>query len=175
MSYKHFAQNRIRIAKLQRILRIADKYDERIKHLKDIVKKEEPFIEKCKEYGKDPSFIDDVSISFSDLDVSAKTVNGEILLNEKLFNADIVKQVQYVVHEATHCLQQAAGKVEGKVDKADYLDDENEQEAFSTQISYMCENENAEEVQQYIENLLDHHGIEGDERKEKAKKLVEDL
>ena len=41
MSYKHFAQNRIRRAKLQRILRMANKYDDRVKHLKSIVKKED--------------------------------------------------------------------------------------------------------------------------------------
>lgn len=176
MNYKRLAQNRIKKAHDERIKRIADKYDDRIKHLKEMIKKEDVYLEKCKEYGKDADFIDGVSVSFSDdLDVSAKTINGEILLNGKLFNEEIIKQIRYLQHEFTHVLQQDAGKVKGKTDKADYLDDENEQEAFTAQIAYMCEHEDAEEIQEYIENLLDHHGIQGAERKEKAKKLVEKL
>lgn len=176
MNYKRLAQNRIKKAHDERIKRIADKYSDRIKQLKELVKKERVYIEKCKEYGKNTDFIDNVNISFSDdLDVSAKTINGEILLNGKLFNEEITKQIQYIIHEVSHCFQQGAGKVKGKTDKADYLDDENEQEAFTAQIAYMCEHEDAEEIQEYIENLLDHHGIQGMERKEKAKKLVEDL
>lgn len=133
-------------------------------------------MEKCKEYGKDPSFVNDVNISFSpDIDVSAKTVNGEIFLNDKLFNENWENQMRYLQHELVHVLQQASGKVNGKTEKEDYLDDKNEQEAFSTQIAYMCEHDTPEQIVNYIENLLDHHDIHGKERKEKAKKILDDL
>ena len=176
MDYKRSAEKRIRKFALQRILRKAEKYDDRVKKLKDMVKKEDVFIDKCKEYNKSPSFIDDVKISFDkDLDVSAKTINGEVFLNESLFNDKIEKQVRYIIHELTHVMQQDAGKVHGKTKKEDYLDDHNEIEAFNTQLEYMCDHETSEEVIEYIENLLDHHRISGKERREKAKKLVETL
>jgi len=144
--------------------------------LKKALKKEDEYLEKCEEYHKDKDFVDSVHISFEpDLDVSAKTVNGQIFLNDKLFDKEWDVQMRYIIHEIVHVMQQKDGKVQGKVDKDDYLDDTNEQEAFTAQISYMCEHDDVEEVQEYIENLLTHHGIEGKERKEKAKKLTEDL
>ena len=145
-----------------------------MKELKKKVKSEESFIEKCKEYNRDPCFIDDVHISFEPLDVSAKTVNGRIFLNEKLLDGTEEEQMRYIVHEAVHVMQQESGKVDGKTDDEDYLDDKNEQEAFQTQISYMSDHEDPKEIQTYIEHLLDHHDIEGKERREKAKKLLED-
>lgn len=145
-----------------------------MKELKKKVKNEESFVEKCKEYDRDPDFIDDVHVSFEPLDVSAKTVNGKIFLNEKLLDGDEEEQMRYIVHEAVHVMQQESGKVNGKTDKDDYLDDKNEQEAFQAQISYMSDHEDPEEIQTYIEHLLDHHDIEGKERSEKAKKLLED-
>jgi hypothetical protein len=145
-----------------------------VKKLKKKVKNEESFVEKCKEYNADPCFIDNVHISFEPLDVSAKTVNGRIFLNEKLLDGSEEEQMRYIVHEAVHVMQQENGKVNGKTDKDDYLDDKNEQEAFQAQISYMSDHDDPEEIQTYIEHLLDHHDIEGKERSEKAKKLLED-
>lgn len=176
MNYKQLAQNRIKKARHERIKRISDKYNNRIKDLKELIKKDDIYINKCKEYGKNINFIDDVNVSFSDdLDVSAKTINGEIILNGKLFNQEITIQIRYLQHELVHVLQQASGKVNGKTEKEDYLDDKNEQEAFSTQIAYMCEHDTPEQIVDYIENLLDHHDIHGKERKEKAKKILDNL
>ena len=175
MNYKRSAQSRIKLARFARLERLADKYDKRIKHIKELVKKDDIYRKKCEEYGDDVDFIDDVNISFGPIDVSAKTINGEIILNERLYNEDIIKQVFYALHELNHVQQQSHNLVHGKTDKADYLDDENEQEAFGTQISYMCEHMTAEEVQDYIEHLLDHHDINGEERKEKAKKIVDEM
>ena len=148
-----------------------------IKKLKREVKKEDEYLDKCKEYNKNPDFVDNVSISFDDnLDVSAKTVNGEVFLNGKLFErGDWNDQMRYVIHEITHVMQQEAGKVKEKTDRDDYLDDENEIEAFQAQISYMSENESPEELQTYLEQLLDHHGIKGKERKLKIEELMEDV
>jgi len=148
-----------------------------IRKLKNAVKKEEEYIEKCEKYNKDVDFIDDVNISFDDeLDVSAKTVNGEIFLNGKLFDeGEWDDKMRYIIHEVTHCFQQEAGKVDGKVDKDNYLDDDNEQEAFRAQISYMADHDSPEELQRYLEQLLDHHDIKGRERREKIKELTKDI
>ncbi len=147
-----------------------------IQKMKGQIKKEEPFLEKCKKYKKDPNFIDGVKISFEPLDVSAKTVNGIVILNEELLNkGDWDDIMRYVVHEVTHVFQQEAGKVSGKTDDDDYLDDPNEQEAFQAQIEYMDDHGSAEELQEYLENLLDHHDIKGKERKEKVRILTKDI
>lgn len=148
-----------------------------INKLKEEIKKEDEYIDKCEEYGKDINFIDSVPISFDDeLDVSAKTVNGEVFLNGKLFddnNWD--NKMRYMIHEIIHVMQQDAGQVNGKTDKNHYLDDKNEQEAFQAQISYMSEHDTPEEIQKYLEQLLDHHNIKGKERKEKIKELTKDI
>lgn len=152
-----------------------EKNNKIIKKMKDSVKNEQVFIDKCKEYDKDINFVDDVLITFEPLDVSAKTINGKIILNENLLKAEWDEILRYCIHELTHCLQQAAGMVGEKVDKEDYLDDKNEQEAFQTQLSYMSEQDSPEEIQEYLEQLLDHHDIEGKEREDKKKILLEDV
>ena len=148
-----------------------------INKLKDATKKEDEYIEKCEKYHKDIDFIDDVNISFDDeLDVSAKTINGEIFLNGKLFdNGDWDEKMRYIIHEIVHVMQQEAGMVNEKIDKDHYLDDKNEQEAFRAQISYMSDHDSSEELQRYLEQLLDHHDIKGKERMDKIRELTKDL
>lgn len=176
MHHKRRALLRLKKAREERARKQKENREQRAQALKSAIKKEDEYLEKCEEYGENLNFANKINIYFDpNLDVSAKTVNGEIFLNDKLYDKPWDVQMRYVIHEMTHCLQQKNGKVNGKVDKDRYLDDENEQEAFSAQISYMCEHDSAEEVQEYIENLLTHHDIKGKERKEKAKKLTEDL
>lgn len=147
-----------------------------IKKLKDDLKRQEPFIEKCKEYDRDPDFIDSVKIFFDDLDVSAKTVNGVIILNNDLLGSGKWEDImRYIIHESIHVMQQEAGKVHGKVNKDKYLDDENEQEAFQAQIEYMDDHEPPEKIQQYLEQLLDHHDIKGPKRKHYVRELTKDI
>jgi hypothetical protein len=168
--YRQLALNRIAAQRKKR------SQEKKIKQLKERLKKEPSFLEKCKEYRCNPNFIDDVNVSFEELDVSAKTVNGEIFLNEKLFDeGDWHDQMRYVVHEMTHVMQQASGMVSSKkTDNEDYLDDDNEQEAFKAQLEYM-DDHRPEEIQEYLEQLLDHHNLEGKERRRKLKELTEDL
>lgn len=147
-----------------------------IDKIKELVKKEKAYLDLCKEYDKDIDFVDDVNISFDDLDVSAKTVNGDVFINEKLLDkGDLVDVVRYAIHELVHTQQQASGAVRETYDKEDYLDDPNEQEAFQFQIQYMEDHVSQEEIQEYLEHLLDHHGIEGKERMEKIKKLTKNI
>jgi hypothetical protein len=144
--------------------------------LKDEVQDDEIFINKCKEYGFDPTIISDINISFDDdLDVSAKTINGDVFLNGKLFDEgdeDVIKR--YFFHETVHYFQQHCNLVTEKTKKEDYLDDPNEIEAFNTQIEFMEETDSPKEVKKYIDDLLDHHHITNrKERQEKIKKLTE--
>lgn len=162
--------------RLEKIKRNKDK-KKLIGKIKELVKKEQAYLDLCEEYNKDINFIDEVSISFDDeLDVSAKTVNGDVFINGKLLNkGDLVDVIRYACHELTHVLQQSSGLVRETFDKEDYLDDPNEQEAFQYQIQYMKDHVSQEEIQEYLEHLLDHHGIEGKERREKIKKLTENI
>jgi hypothetical protein len=147
-----------------------------IQKIKKQIKKEESFLGKCKEYNRDPSFVDDVKIDFKPLDVSAKTVNGDVIINEQLLEkGDWDDIMRYVTHELCHVLQQEAGKVDGVTDKEDYLKDENEVEAFGVQVEYMDEHVPEKELQEYLEDLLDHHGVEGKERKKILRDLTKDI
>lgn len=148
-----------------------------IDEMKNIVKKEKAFIDACNEYKVDVNFIDNVNISFDDdLDVSAKTINGDVFLNGKLFDGgDMCDNVRYITHESIHVIQQELGKVEGKTPKEDYLDDPNEQEAFQYQLQFMDDHMSEEEIQEYLEQLMDHHDVKGKERREKIKILKEKI
>lgn len=152
-------------------------FERLIKRFKEDLKQQEPYIKKCKEYGEDVDFIDNVEIYFKPLDVSAKTVNGVIILNENLILSGDWESIQrYCQHELVHVFQQINGKVDGKVDKDKYLDDENEQEAFQAQLEYMSDHESPEEVQEYLEQLLDHHNIEDENKREEyIEKLTKDI
>lgn len=147
-----------------------------VDRLKKDLKNQDVYIEKCKEYQEDIDYVDDIEIYFAPLDVSAKTVNGTIILNENLIESDDWEDIQrYTIHELTHCFQQENGLVDGPI-KGRYLDDENEQEAFKAQLEYMSEYDSPEEIQEYLEQLLDHHNINNEKQREKyIKKLTEDI
>lgn len=152
--------------------------EEFVNKMREMVKKEEAYLDMCEEYNYDIDFIDKVNISYDDsLDVSAKTVNGDVFINGKLFDSgSVCDNVRYICHEVTHVAQQISGFVKEKFDKEDYLDDPNEQEAFQYQIQYMNDHVSEKEIQEYLEHLLDHHGIVNrKERMEKIKKLTENI
>jgi len=146
--------------------------------LRNALKGEKVIQEILKKYELDDSVLDHLSIRFEPLDVSAKTVDGNIILNENLLDCEWRDIMRYLVHETCHVGQQATSDVTETQD-GDYLDDENEVEAFQTQIDYMegdghdemvyC----PEEIQQYIDDLMDHHGLRGKERRKKIEELLE--
>ena len=142
-----------------------------IKILRKELKKQPMAQHLCKKYNEDLNFIDDIVIKFEPIDVSAKTVNGEIILNSKLLEGKFRDNMRYLIHEFTHALQQENGMVEPSGNE-DYLDDPNEIEAFQNQLDYMEETYNEREIQQYLEQLLDHHNIHGKKRIEKIKELM---
>ena len=125
----------------------------------------------CDKYDEEPDFIDNIPIRFEPLDVSAKTVNGEIILNAKLLEGDFRDNMRYLIHEFVHCLQQEHGKVDEVTKDEDYLDDPNEVEAFKAQIDFMETAYDPEEIQTYLDGLMNHHDIKGKERIQKIKEL----
>lgn len=159
------------------LVSLTKKLHKLIEKMKEDVKKQEPYIKKCEEYGEDVDFIDNVEIKIEPLDVSAKTINGVIIINENIvLNSDWEDIEKYVIHEVSHCLQQEHGLVNEKVEKDKYLDDKNEQEAFQVQLEYMDDHEPPEKVQKYLEQLLDHHNIKDkSKRKEYIKKLTKNI
>lgn len=125
----------------------------------------------CAKYGEEPKFIDSIPIRFEPLDVSAKTVDGEIMLNEKLLGGEPRDCLRYLVHELVHCLQQKHGKVDEQSDNVDYLDDPNEKEAFKAQVDFMETAYDPEYVQTYLDGLMSHHDVRGKERLRKIREL----
>jgi hypothetical protein len=142
-----------------------------IERARKAVKKSDTYKEICKEYGVDLDFIDSVTMCFADLETSARTDAGVIYFNERLRNS-VEDLEHYMIHEFIHVLQQCLG--DGPTlssNKDNYLDDENEQESFQGQSEYIEETEGDSEADKYIDKVLDHHGVSGDERKEKEKEL----
>ncbi len=127
----------------------------------------------CTKYGEKIGFIDQVPIRFEPLDVSAKTVDGEIILNERLLGGEVRDILRYFTHELVHCLQQKHGKVDGETKDGDYLDDPNEVEAFKAQVDDMETRYSPAEIQEYLDGLVNHHGLEGEEKDRKIKELKE--
>ena len=115
-----------------------------------------------------------VPISFDKLDVSAKTIDGSIFLNEKLAKKDFDILMRYVIHELVHAIQHSDEKNKNKEDKAeDYLDRQSEIDAFVEQIKFDKKNRGKDAAEEYVEELLDHHNIKGDRREKKREELLE--
>lgn len=120
--------------------------------------------------------IEDVPIYFSDLDVSAKTKNKKIYLNNVLIDDDdFTKHMHYIVHELCHFLQQLTKEVDRykNLDEMNYLDQPTEVEAFSYQIKFIKENDGESAANKYLKDLLDFHEYEGKDRDRKAHELLE--
>lgn len=138
---------------------------------KDFLKNHPVMLEILKEHGYEPEIIDLIPVRFKDLDVSAKTLNGIVYLNYKLLSdGDFFKDLSYLVHEFTHYMQQTHKPTKSS-DDGKYLDNGFEQEAFQNQIEYLSEEFGELAANEYIDNLLDYHKVNGKERKEKEDML----
>ena len=117
-------------------------------------------------------FLKSVSISFDDLDVSAKTQNGNIVLNQKLMDKPFPVMMRYVIHELTHAVQHIVHNGSMKSDKnEDYLEKDSEVEAFQRQIEYQVDNTSFKETEEYVENLIEYH----DTPRSKEESIKEEL
>lgn len=163
----------IKIAKEKKI----KKKIEIINKVKELCKKQKQYIKLVKENNEDIDFIDGVAIKFcEDIDTTAKTINGDVFLNYKLFDSNIKKILRYVIHELVHVFQHI--KNEGKKQKKEkghYLQNKDEVEAFKVQLEYMDEEE-GKDISKYLEDLLDFHKIKDKKRrKDIVDSLVDDL
>jgi len=129
-----------------------------------------------KKYKIKPWIFDAFPLDFKEMKVTAKTVNGTIYLNPKIseMNFDIV--MRYVIHEFVHVLQHISEEKNGEDDsndkEQDYLDREDEIEAFQHQVAYDAENRGEEAAEKYVDELLEFHDIPVGEKKTKKKEIM---
>lgn len=151
-------------------LHIINKAKNRIKD-SDVIK------DMFKEWDVESEVLDLIPVCFSDdLDVSARTDHAIIYINYDLIKdcEDMEEMLEsidhYLVHEITHYCQQCYGDkpTQGSED-GDYLANEFEQEGFQNQTEYISDTQGDEEAEEYVEDLLDHHDIEGKKEREKRK------
>lgn len=145
-----------------------------INRLRSYLKKNEQMISIFKEYGVEIEEIDFIPMTFSDLDVSARTDHGVIYFNYKLLcDGDFFKDFGYGVHEITHWLQQTTGTgpTQGAED-GDYLENPYEIEGFQNQIEWLSDNFGKEHAEEYVDDMLSYHDLEGKEKEEKADELT---
>jgi len=127
------------------------------------------------EYYKVPlDEIDEVPIEFKEMDVSAKTKNKKIYINDALLDDGFEDDVHYIVHEMCHYLQQVTGDAHEyqKLDELDYLEKPTELEAFSYQVQFMRDYYGDDTAKEYVEELLDFHEYDGKKREEKKDRLL---
>jgi len=146
-----------------------------IQKAKDFVKKTEAFTEMCEDFDVKPDIIDLIPVKFDDLEVSARTEKGIIILNYKLLcDGDFFKDYMYLCHEARHYLQQCYNeKPTRAATDDDYLDNKDEVDAFKTQVGYIDEIFGDDEAEKYVDHLTKYHGLKGSEKEEKEEELLE--
>lgn len=156
--------------------------EEKSEILKDILKqimsflKDSDVVQKMfKRYNADIEEIDDIDIEFAPLPVSAKTKNQQIFINEDFLQDDeFSEQIHYIVHEMCHYLQQSQDDPFDLIPSKElkYLDMPSELEAFAFQIAFQKEFYGEEFAHNYLNGLLDFHGLEGDDKKQKQDFLL---
>lgn len=148
-----------------------------INKAKEYLKSDEVMKRTCEEYGQPVEIIDLIPTAFKDLDVSAKTDHGIVYLNYKLLeDGDFFKDYSYLIHEYTHFLQQCfRNKPTQSADDGSYLDNPFEQEGFKNQVEYIANEFGEQEASNYVDDLLDHHNIEGNEKDKKKEILMEQI
>lgn len=118
--------------------------------------------------------LDDVEIVFSDMDVSAKTRNKKIYINNKfLKEKEFIDHIHYIVHELCHYLQQESGELRhyNNLNSKDYLDKGTEIEAFQYQVQFMKDQYGESKARKYVDELIDFHELSGEAAKDKTNKL----
>lgn len=140
--------------------------------LKQKVKKHEVVKEMFDEYDVDLDEIDLIPMGFADLDVSARTDHGTILLNYRMLqDGSFLNDDHYLVHEITHFLQQTTGDGPTSGGKDDYLDNKYEQEGFQNQTEYIADTKGKDVAENYIEQVMDKHEVPEEEKEEKRDAL----
>ena len=112
-----------------------------IERAKNYINKNKVWLEICEKYDENPDVIYLIPTMFGDLDVSAKTDHGIVILNYKLLcDGDFFKDFSYLIHEYSHWFQQCYGdKPTKSSDDGEYLKNPFEQEGFQNQIEYISD------------------------------------
>jgi hypothetical protein len=152
--------------------------DEKFSYIKNIRKfllSNDIALEICKEFGYEIDIILGIPISFSDeIDVSAKTTNGEMFINSELISEGYDIMLRYVIHELVHAFQHAKNKSKGDpYPDEDYLDRPDEVEAFQFQIEFDDGIRGEDDAVEYVEELLEYHDVPGRERVDKTEQLMD--
>jgi hypothetical protein len=144
-----------------------------INRAKKYLKTNDVFIDMCKEHNVDVNILDSVPVRFGDIEVSARTSHGIIILNYKLLcDGDFFKDYSYLCHELEHMLSQCFGDTATMgANDGDYLHNPDEQKGFQRQIEYIDDQFGMGEATKYVEHLLDHHD-KGGKEKEKLKDIL---
>lgn len=132
----------------------------------------------CSQFGVNTDELSKMPIEFTDLNVSAKTKNGKVYLNNRLLDDDdFVDDIHYIVHETNHWLQQINGDADKyhKDSDLDYLDLPAEIEAFQNQIKFISDTKGRKEAEDYVDHLLDFHEFDGKRKQDKRKELMEKI
>ena len=128
----------------------------------------------CKEYGFGIDILDGIPIEFEDdLEASAKTIDSSIKLSSDLLNEDFDVIMRYAIHELVHALQHMEMVGGDPYAGDEYLDREDELEAFQYQIQYDSEVNGEDEVIEYVEDLIEYHEIPPEDRDSKKEELLE--
>lgn len=144
-----------------------------INKAKKFLKKDKTMINIFKEYGHDVSVIDYIPTYFDEIDVSAKTDHGVVILNYKLLcDGDFFKDYSYLIHEYTHWAQQCLGaKPTKSSENGSYLHNPYEQEGFQNQVEYISNHFGEDEAEKYVDHLLDYHDIKKKKEKDKLEAI----
>jgi len=128
----------------------------------------------CSEYGFDIDILDGISIEFEDdLEASAKTIDGAILLSSNLISKDFEVIMRYAIHELVHAVQHMKITNMDQFEGKEYLDRDDELEAFQYQVEYEAKAVGAEEAEEYVEDLIEYHEIPDDEVEKKKEELMD--
>ncbi|MEK6881013.1 MAG: hypothetical protein AABY22_15450, partial [Nanoarchaeota archaeon] len=115
--------------------------------------------------------IDYIPTMFGDLDVSAKTDHGIVILNYKLLcEGNFYENYSYLIHEYCHWFQQCYGTepTQGS-DDGEYLDNPHEKEGFQNQIEFISDEFGENEAEEYVDDLLSYHEVTNKKEKDKRK------
>ena len=144
-----------------------DLFDIRTDLLKNPIAKEI-----CSDNSIGDWFLEAVPIMYSELDVSAKTEDGNIMLNEDLKNHPHSTRMRYVLHELVHAIQHSLDKNKDIDKTREYLERDDEQEAFKYQLKYDEKKSSKKDLKDYIENLLEHHDVPKKDKKQLVRELT---
>lgn len=146
---------------------------ELLAEIKQEMKNNDIVAEICKEHGFNIDIIDGIPLEFvDDLEASAKTVDSRIQLNSELLNEDFEIIMRYAIHELVHSLQHMKSEGIDPYASDEYLDRDDELEAFQFQIAYDAEERGENEAVDYVEDLIEYHEIPEEEQQDKKEELL---